>query len=421
MMGEDDESPGTYAPTEEDEALESGDISILNSLVGHRSPRCLQLWGTVGKVSGETLLCESVCAYVPIRLQGLSMEVDLYVLPMQGPDVVLGLQWLQKLGKVTHDYVQQTMEFTLANKTYSLQGDESLRMKRISLHHMQALLETNDVYEIYELYNLSAKEHNNGAASNAKIVEAIYKWRQCLVGRQFIVRTDHKSIKELMQQVIQTPFQQKYVRKLIGFDFVIEYKPGASNQATDALSRVFKEEEVTATFIAISQPMVRLTPLLHEFHNTPSAGHSRSKKMLVGLSALFYLKGMRKWTFTTFANATRGVGRCIHRFVTGLPPSKGLAVILVVVDRFSKYAHFGALPTNFNAHTIAEVFMDIVVKHHGIPKMIVLDRDPIFVSKFRKQLFQFSGTQLNRSTAYHGCGCRKGLLQEVLQLPRQST
>ncbi|GKB81437.1 retrotransposon-related protein [Tanacetum coccineum] len=95
--------------------------------------------------SSKTLLCESVCAQVPIKLQGFSMDVDLYVLPLQGPDVVLGIQWLQKLGK----------------------GDGSLRMKRISLHRMQTLLETNDVYRIYELHNLSAEEHINGVESQA--------------------------------------------------------------------------------------------------------------------------------------------------------------------------------------------------------------------------------------------------------------
>ena len=49
---------------------------------------------------------------------------------------------------------------------------------------------------------------------------------------------------------------------------------------------------------------------------------------------------------------------------------------------FSKYVHFGSLPTSFNAHKVAELFLEIVIKHHGIPKTIVSDRDPIFVSKF---------------------------------------
>ncbi|GKG12794.1 ty3-gypsy retrotransposon protein, partial [Tanacetum coccineum] len=88
-------------------------------------------------------------------------------------------------------------------------------------------------------------------------------------------------------------------------------------------------------------------------------------------------------------------------FITGLPMSKGFTVILVVVDRFMKYAHFGTLPTEFNALKVADVFLEIVIKHHGLPKTIVSDRDPIFVSKFWKQLFHLSGTQLNHSTAYH--------------------
>nr|GEU30324.1 Ty3/gypsy retrotransposon protein [Tanacetum cinerariifolium] len=89
------------------------------------------------------------------------------------------------------------------------------------------------------------------------IVKVVYKWRRYLVGRRFTLRTNYRSIKELMQQVIQTPLQQKYVRKLMGFDFGIEYKPGSSNLVADALSQVFKEgEEMTTAFVALSWPVV---------------------------------------------------------------------------------------------------------------------------------------------------------------------
>nr|GFB37208.1 Ty3/gypsy retrotransposon protein [Tanacetum cinerariifolium]GFB37644.1 Ty3/gypsy retrotransposon protein [Tanacetum cinerariifolium] len=56
---------------------------------------------------------------------------------------------------------------------------------------------------------------------------------------------------------------------------------------------------------------------------------------------------------------------------------------------------------SFNAAKVSEVFMDMVVKHHGIPKTIVSDRDPIFVSKFWKQLFEARRTKLNHSMTYH--------------------
>ena len=63
------------------------------------------------------------------------------------------------------------------------------------------------------------------------------KWGQYLLGREFVIRSDQKSLKELLQQIIQTPDQQFYARKLIGYKFRIEYKTGASNRVADTLSR----------------------------------------------------------------------------------------------------------------------------------------------------------------------------------------
>ncbi|GJT07873.1 ty3-gypsy retrotransposon protein [Tanacetum coccineum] len=60
-------------------------------------------------------------------------------------------------------------------------------------------------------------------------------------------------------------------------------------------------------------------------------------------------------------------------FVTGMALSKGFTVVLVVVDRFSKYAHLAPLPASFNANKVAEVFVDTIIKLHGIPKSIVFD------------------------------------------------
>lgn len=69
-------------------------------------------------------------------------------------------------------------------------------------------------------------------------------------------------------------------------------------------------------------------------------------------------------------------------FVTGLPPSNGFTVLLVVVDRFSKYVHLGALPTHFTAYKVADLFVNIVCKLHGLPRSIVSDRDPVFAANF---------------------------------------
>lgn len=52
-----------------------------------------------------------------------------------------------------------------------------------------------------------------------------------------LIKTDHKSLKELMSQVIQTQEQQFYLTKLLGFQYEILYRPGKCNQVADALSR----------------------------------------------------------------------------------------------------------------------------------------------------------------------------------------
>jgi hypothetical protein len=88
-------------------------------------------------------------------------------------------------------------------------------------------------------------------------------------------------------------------------------------------------------------------------------------------------------------------------FVEGFPKSGGKPVILIVVDRFSKYNHFIALSHPYTTISVARVFFDNIVWLHGIPCSIVSDRDPIFTSTIWTELFSLTGTQLRMSTAFH--------------------
>jgi hypothetical protein len=88
-------------------------------------------------------------------------------------------------------------------------------------------------------------------------------------------------------------------------------------------------------------------------------------------------------------------------FITGLPKSEGKSVIIVIVDRLTKYAHFCALSHPFKASTVATAFMETVQKLHGNPNVIVSDRDPIFTGHFWTELFSCLGTQLAHSSSYH--------------------
>jgi hypothetical protein len=69
------------------------------------------------------------------------------------------------------------------------------------------------------------------------LVTAIQKWRPYLLGQSFVVKTDQQSLKFLLEQKVGTPFQQKWLTKLLGYDFSVEYKKGVDNKVVDALSR----------------------------------------------------------------------------------------------------------------------------------------------------------------------------------------
>ena len=88
-------------------------------------------------------------------------------------------------------------------------------------------------------------------------------------------------------------------------------------------------------------------------------------------------------------------------FLGGLPKAKGLDTILVVVYKFTKYAHFLALSHPFTAKQVAELFIREVVRLHGFPQTIVTDQDRLFMSHFWIELFKGARTKLRFSTAYH--------------------
>ncbi|KZV57136.1 hypothetical protein F511_43874 [Dorcoceras hygrometricum] len=87
-------------------------------------------------------------------------------------------------------------------------------------------------------------------------------------------------------------------------------------------------------------------------------------------------------------------------FITGLPKSRGFEVLWVIVDRLSKYSHFVLLKHPYTAQSVAERFIKEIVRLHGVPRSIISDRDPVFMSTFWSEIFRLQGTKLAMSSAY---------------------
>jgi hypothetical protein len=89
-------------------------------------------------------------------------------------------------------------------------------------------------------------------------------------------------------------------------------------------------------------------------------------------------------------------------FIVGLPnTSRHHDSIWIIVDRLTKTTHFLPVHTTHKAEKYAEIYIDQIVRLHGIPRTIVSDRGASFVARFWEQLQKSFGTHVIRSSAYH--------------------
>ena len=94
---------------------------------------------------------------------------------------------------------------------------------------------------------------------------------------------------------------------------------------------------------------------------------------------------------------------------------------MVVVDKLTKVAHFIPVRSSYNATFVARVYMEQVVRLHGIPKKIISNRDLVFTSSLWRSLQRELGTQLNFSFSYHTetdgqIECVNHILEDMLRM-----
>jgi hypothetical protein len=89
-------------------------------------------------------------------------------------------------------------------------------------------------------------------------------------------------------------------------------------------------------------------------------------------------------------------------FINGLSRTpRGDDSIWVIIDRLTKVAHFIPVCTTYGGDKLAKLYIDNILKLHGVPKSIVSERGAQFVSKFWRSLHQALKTKLDFSSAYH--------------------
>ncbi|KAK0595339.1 hypothetical protein LWI29_005754 [Acer saccharum] len=299
------------------------------------------------------------------------------------------------------------------------------------------------------------------------LIRALETWQHYLWPKEFVIHTDHESLKHLKGQHKLNKRHAKWVEFIETFPYVVKYKKGKENVVTDALSRryvllstldarlfgfdyikelyvedsdfgnVFNACEKVAfgkfyrhdgfllreTKLCVPKSSLREL-LVREAHGGGLMGHFGIAKTLDVLHEHFFWPHIKR-------DVERICEKCITcrqakskikphglytplpipsgpwidismDFVLGLPRSKkGRDSIYVVVDRFSKMAHFIPCHKTDDASHIAGLFFKEIVRLHGMPKTIVSDRDAKFLSYFWKTLWGKLGTKLLFSTTCH--------------------
>jgi hypothetical protein len=165
--------------------------------------------------------------------------------------------------------------------------------------------------------------------------------------------------------------------------------------------------------------------LLHAVHDSPTGGHMGLSKTWARLSSTCWWPGMR----AMIEDYVRGCQTCaatkpelrkpaglLHPlpipekpwqvisidFVGPLPRTPDhFDMILVVVDKFSKMAHFIATTSHATAKHTAKLLLEHVIRLHGVPEAIISDRGTQFTAKLFRKVWDQLGTDLRLSTAYH--------------------
>uniref|UniRef100_A0A3P9KPU5 Gypsy retrotransposon integrase-like protein 1 n=2 Tax=Oryzias latipes TaxID=8090 RepID=A0A3P9KPU5_ORYLA len=309
--------------------------------------------------------------------------------------------------------------------------------------------------------NPAERNYDVGNRELLAIKLALEEWRHWLEGAEqpFIVWTDHKNLAYLRSAKRLNSRQARWCLFFDRFNFTITYRPGSKNGKPDALSRKYSTTDGSATppiipdslFVGnltwdiearVQQaqgekpdntncpPGTLFVPdrlrsdVITWGHSSKIACHGGVRRTLMLLKRRFFWPSMesdvREYVSacTTCARAkssnsppaghlhplstpSRPWSHIAVDFVTGLPPSHGYTVIFTIIDRFSKSAHFIPLSQLPTATETAQILINFVFRHHGIPSDIVSDRGPQFTSQVWKAFCSALGASVSLSSGYH--------------------
>ncbi|GJV25674.1 RNA-directed DNA polymerase, partial [Tanacetum coccineum] len=244
------------------------------------------------------------------------------------------------------------------------------------------------------------------------IVHSLDTWRHYLLSNEFVLFSDHEALKFINGQHKLKSRHAKWVEFIQAFSF-IRVQGFDSFRGLYCDDRDFKEiwsqcdngpfQQFSKLYGYLFKGVRLCIPLCSLREAIVLEGHAGG---LAGFLRGVVHATLPKLKVVMLIEYSLSIPVMLHgRMVVGLVPlpstRRAKHSIMVVVDQFSKMAHFVLCSKTFDASQVARLYFAEIVKLHSVPKNLTSDRDVKFVSHFWRTLWTRLGSKLQFSSSYH--------------------